>query len=55
VTAELTDTTAREGWGPERSRTVTWHEPGPSAAKGLSMAGVDYLRAMIDGTLPDVT
>jgi uncharacterized protein (TIGR00369 family) len=52
VTAELTDTTAREGWGPERSRTVTWHDPGPSAAKGLSMAGVDYLRAMIDGTLP---
>ena len=52
MTAELTDTTAHEGWGPERSRTVTWHDPGPSAAKGLSMAGVDYLRAMIDGTLP---
>ena len=52
MTADLTDTTARKGWGPKRSRTVTWHDPGPSTAKGLSMAGVDYLRAIIDGTLP---
>jgi uncharacterized protein (TIGR00369 family) len=52
VTADLTDTTARKGWGPQRSRTVTWHDPGPSTAKARSMAGVDYLRAMIDGTLP---
>jgi uncharacterized protein (TIGR00369 family) len=52
VTEKLTDITARKGWGPERSRTVTWHDPRPSTAKGLSMAGVDYLRAIIDGTLP---
>ena len=26
--------------------------PGPSTAKGLSMAGIDYLRAMVDGDLP---
>jgi len=52
VTAESTDTTARTGWGPERSRTVTWYDPGPSTVKGLSMTGVDYLRAMIAGTLP---
>ena len=52
MTAEVIDTAARKSWGPERSRTVSWHDPGPSTAKGLSMAGVDYLRAMIDGTLP---
>ena len=52
MTAELADTTDPEGWGPRRTRTVTWHEPGPSTAKGLTMAGVDYLRAMADGELP---
>lgn len=52
MTAELAETTTRDGWGPQRSRTVTWHEPGPSTAKGLMMAGVDYLRAMAGGELP---
>jgi uncharacterized protein (TIGR00369 family) len=52
MTAELTETTTRDGWGRQRSRTVTWHEPGPSTAKGLTMAGVDYLRAMAGGELP---
>jgi uncharacterized protein (TIGR00369 family) len=51
MTAELTDT-ARTDWGPERSKTITWHEPGPSTAKGLTMAGLDYLQAMADGRLP---
>jgi uncharacterized protein (TIGR00369 family) len=50
MTAELTDT--RADWGPQRSKTITWHEPGPSTAKGLSLAGLDYLRAMADGRLP---
>jgi len=52
MTAELADATTREDWGPSRSRTVTWHEPGPSTTKGLSMAGIDYMRAMVDGVLP---
>ena len=52
MTAELTDIDAKVDWGLQRSRTVTWHEPGPSTAKGLSMAGVDYLQAMVDGVLP---
>lgn len=52
MTAELAEKTDRDDWGPARSRTVTWHEPGPSTAKGLTMAGVDYLRAMADGELP---
>jgi uncharacterized protein (TIGR00369 family) len=52
MTAELFETSTHEDWGRERSRTVTWHEPGPSTAKGLTMAGVDYLRAMANGELP---
>ena len=52
MTAELADATTREGWGPQRSRSVTWHEPGPSTAKGLTMAGLDYLRAIAGGELP---
>jgi len=52
MTAELAEATTRDGWGPQRSRTVTWHDPGPSTAKGLAMAGIDYLRAIVDGELP---
>jgi len=52
MTAELADNDARTDWGPQRSKTVTWHEPGPSTARGLTMAGLDYLRAMADGELP---
>jgi uncharacterized protein (TIGR00369 family) len=51
MTAQRSDTLA-EGWGASRSRTVTWHDPGPSTARGLTMAGLDYLQAMIDGSLP---
>lgn len=39
-------------WGDARSRTVTWYDPLASAAQGAGMVGIDYLRAMIDGTLP---
>ena len=41
-----------EDWGPQHSRTVTWHDPGPTVARGLTMAGIDYLKAMIAGELP---
>lgn len=52
MTAELTDNATREGWGEARSKLVTWHDPAPTAIKGLSMAGIDYLQAMADGRLP---
>lgn len=51
MTAEIAETDTPADWGPKRSRTVTWHEPGPSTAKGLSMAGIDYLQAIVDGAL----
>src|SRR4029077_16145316 len=52
MTAELVETDARADWGPQRSRTVTWHSPGPSTAKGLAMSGIDYMRAVADVHLP---
>jgi uncharacterized protein (TIGR00369 family) len=52
VTAELTETAIDNGWGERRSKVVEWHDPAPTTERGLSMAGVDYLNAMIDGTLP---
>jgi uncharacterized protein (TIGR00369 family) len=39
-------------WGEPRTRTVEWFDPTASAAAGLAMPGIDYLRAMRDGTLP---
>ena len=39
-------------WGLPRSRTVTWHDTGPGVSQGLTMAGIDYLAAMIAGKLP---
>ena len=47
----MTITTA-ESWGPERSRTVTWHDPAIGARQGLARSGIDYLKAMIEGELP---
>ena len=44
--------TEKELCGPQRSRTVTWHDPGPGTARGLTMAGIDYLKAIIAGELP---
>jgi uncharacterized protein (TIGR00369 family) len=44
--------TGNEDWGPQRSRTVVWHDPGPGVARGLTMAGIDYLKAIIAGELP---
>ena len=44
----LTDT----DWGPQESRTVSWHDPAKPAALGLSLPGIDYLRAMVAGDMP---
>ncbi|CUU55995.1 uncharacterized domain 1-containing protein [Parafrankia irregularis] len=39
-------------WGDQRHKTVTWYDPAPSAALGLTMSGLEFLRAMMDGTVP---
>lgn len=51
MTAELTST-PEDSWGEQRSKVVSWHDPAPTTARGLAMAGIDYLRAMVDGVLP---
>ena len=51
LTTSKTDLDGAE-WGPERSRTVTWHDPSKPAQAGLQMAGIDYIQAMIDGRIP---
>ena len=33
-------------------KTITWVDPRPQAAEALTMSGIDYLQAMIDGTFP---
>lgn len=35
-----------------RSLTVSWQDPGPLAAEGRGMTGIDFLRAIRDGRLP---
>ncbi len=54
MTTELSRNTDADGkgWGEQRSKVVSWHDPAPTTATGLSLPGLDYLRAMIDGTLP---
>jgi uncharacterized protein (TIGR00369 family) len=38
--------------GPTRARVVEWDDPAALAASGREMAGLDFLRAMVDGDLP---
>ena len=39
-------------WGEPRSRTVTWYDPLATAAVGSDMSGLEFLRAMAEGSLP---
>jgi uncharacterized protein (TIGR00369 family) len=52
MTEQGRGTTAPTNWGEPRTRTVTWYDPTIGASKGMTMAGLDYLQAMIDGVLP---
>ena len=36
----------------DRSRTITWQDPGPGTLQGLSMPGIDYMQAVLKGELP---
>ncbi len=38
--------------GSERRRLVAWDDPHTAAASGLTTAGLDFLRAVRDGSLP---
>lgn len=36
----------------EQSKTISWVDPRPQAEQAMTMSGLDYLRAMQDGTIP---
>ncbi len=40
------------GWGEQRSREVTWYDPLVTARAGLTMAGIDVMRAVQRRELP---
>lgn len=40
------------GWGAARERTVVWYDPMTTAEAGLSMSGIDFLRAIRERKLP---
>ena len=45
-------TEQRPGWGDERTRTVSWHDPKPALALVAAMSGLEYLRGIRDGVIP---
>lgn len=53
TTEQTTDAPAHgKSWGARRTKVVSWHDPAPTTVTGLSMPGIEYMHAMIDGTLP---
>lgn len=36
----------------QQSKTITWVDPRPQAIQALTMTGLEYLQAMIDGDIP---
>jgi uncharacterized protein (TIGR00369 family) len=42
----------RADWGEPQHRTVTWHDPVAAAEAGRALSGLDYLNAILAGTLP---
>lgn len=48
----LTGDNAPPAWGAPASKTVEWWDPIAAAQQGAALAGIDYLRAMMEGELP---
>lgn len=36
----------------QQTKTISWVDPRPQAEQAMTMSGLDYLQAMIDGTIP---
>ena len=45
-------TTDSQPWGEARTKTVRWHDPMVGATAMASLSGLDYLQAIVAGTLP---
>lgn len=48
----MIDEALPETHAPSRRRTVEWADPRPIAAAGQSLAGIDFLRALLAGEIP---
>ncbi len=44
------ESTPHPEWGAARSKTITWHDPMVAASRATSLGGLDFLRAVWDGT-----
>ena len=40
------------GWGPARTKTVTWYDPAIAVASAAELPGREFLQAIIDGRVP---
>ena len=40
---------AANGWGPARTKTVTWYDPAIALSEAARMPGREFLQAIIDG------
>lgn len=36
----------------QQTKTISWVDPRPQAERALTMSGLDYLQAMLDGSIP---
>ena len=50
--AEVAEAHAERSPETSRSRTLVWQDPVPTAAAGLTMTGLEYIGAVVDGTVP---
>lgn len=48
----MSDNSQPAEWGTPSERQVTWFDPAITRDAARSMAGIDLLRAMLDGTVP---
>lgn len=48
----MSDTDVTSNTDPVSSRTITWHDPLASAARGAQLSGLEYFHAMMRGEIP---
>ena len=41
-----------EAWGAPRSKVVTWYDHAATVAGGAGLSGLEFMRALMDGTIP---
>lgn len=46
------DTEGRPGWGEERTRTISWHDPVPVLDLARTLDGLAYMEGLRDGVYP---